>query len=88
MNSTEAMLAYEATQGRLLEAAALVSQALIDVEKIRDAQPESYSPTYRNQLDRAFNSKRPYTLKDAKRNALCSAKLLRQAWELLDPVGK
>lgn len=68
---------------RLRAAAALVSQALIDVDHIRDAKPVRYAPTYENEF-RGSYERRPYTLKDAKPNAAHAARLLRQAWEILD----
>ena len=76
--------ALEAAEDRLRTAAALVSQALIDVEQIRDRPPQGLYPTYRNELER-HRDKRPFNMKDARYRATVAARMLREAWEILDP---
>lgn len=72
---------------RLYAASLLVSQALRDVEEIRDRPPQGLYPTYRNDLERS-RDRRPFNMKDARYRAASASRLLREAWELLDPSLK
>ncbi len=74
----------EEAEDRCVEAAALVAQAIQLVDSIREAAPQGLYPSYRNLLDRP-RDKRPYNMKDAKREAANAARLLREAWDILDP---
>ena len=66
------------------EAALLVSQAVGEVDSIVAANPVGYS-------DFGFNSRRnqhdkhAFTMREAKQRARYAVKLLREAWEMLDP---
>jgi hypothetical protein len=66
------------------EAALLVSQAVYEVDTIVTANPVGYSDFGTNPR-RNHNDKRSFTMKDAKHRAKHAAKLLREAWEMLDP---
>lgn len=70
---------------RLSVAALLLSQALIDVEVIRDRPPQGLYPTYRNELER-HRDRRTFSIKDASKRATSAATLMRKAWMLLDPT--
>lgn len=67
-----------------LEVSYLVAQAISEIDHIVDTNFTGYSDFGVN-LSRNLNDKRKFTLKDAKRNAKYAAKLLREAWEILDP---
>lgn len=67
-------------------AALLVEQALGEVEAIRLAVPQSYADL--DISNHPYNARRKMTMKDAKPKATRAAALLRQAGELLDPIGK
>jgi hypothetical protein len=83
--------AREALEDAIRQASFLVAQALPDVEAIALAAPQRYADDpaitegYRANFDRPYNARRPFTLKDARPLARTSARLLREAWELLDP---
>ena len=48
----------------------------------------SYETMQKSGFNRKRGWRRSYTLKDARSDASCAAIQLRQAWELLDPIGK
>lgn len=66
------------------EAALLVSQAVGEVDSIVSAKPVGYSD-FGSNPHRHHNDKRAFTLREAKQHASYAAKLLREAWEMLDP---
>lgn len=74
----------EAAKHLRQEAAMLVSQAVGEVDSIVTANPVGYSDFGRNPR-RNHNDKHAFTLREAKQRASYAAKLLREAWEMLDP---
>lgn len=79
-----AILAVKPTEDDRTAAAALIGQALLEIDSIHEAAPMGLTPTYYNDLHRP-RDKRPFTLKDAKPRAKVAARMLREAWELIDP---
>lgn len=86
--------ARERLDDAVAQASSLVAQVISEVETIDRATPQRYSddPTvtegYRANFERASNARRKFTLKDARPLARYSARLLREAWEVLDPALK
>lgn len=68
------------------KASLLVSQALLEIEQIVEAKDQNYTDYQTN--PEHFWKKRKFTLADAKPRARAASKLLREAWELLDPCGE
>jgi hypothetical protein len=66
------------------EASMLVSQSIGEIDSITQARPVAYSDFGANPR-RNHNDKHPFTLREAKQHASYAAKLLREAWEMLDP---
>jgi hypothetical protein len=83
--------AREALDDAVRGAADLVAQSIPEVEAIAVAAPQMYADDpriaegYRANFERPHNATRAFTLKDARPLARHSARMLRQAWELLDP---
>jgi hypothetical protein len=71
-------------EDRLTAAALLVSQALGEVDAIHEAKPVGYADFGTN-FRRAHNDRHPFTMRDAKPRARVAARLMREAWQLLDP---
>lgn len=66
-------------------ASLLVSEALAEVLKVVKAEDQLYADRETN-FNRPVNARRKYTLKDAREHARYAERLLREAWELLDPT--
>lgn len=66
------------------EAALLVSEAMSVVIEIAEARRQGYAD-YPANPQRGRLETRPMTMKDAKQRARYAEKLLRQAWDILDP---
>ena len=66
-------------------AALLVEQALNEVDKIVAANKSIYADVDTNP-HRTSMDRRKFTLADAKPLARSAANLLREAWEILDPI--
>ena len=66
------------------DAAPLVSQAVGEVDSNVAANPVGYSDFGVNPR-RNHNEKHAFTMREAKQRARYAAKLLREAWEMLDP---
>lgn len=64
------------------EIAALIEQALAEVDAIAAGAAQKYS----EESKKDFWKRRPMTMKDAKPKAQTAAILLRQAWDLADPA--
>lgn len=71
---------------RMLEAAALLQHALIDIDHVANATRQSYAD-YQDNPHRGRLETRPMTMKDAKRLAGRASRTLRQVWDILDPPG-
>jgi hypothetical protein len=81
------LVAREDVENLLAAAALLVTQALQDVEAIQDAKSVERADLHiRNVYKCPEDMRRPFTLKDAKPRARCAARLLRQAWDVLEPT--
>ena len=70
------------TEDDIKQAALLIGQALFEIDKIVDGADVDYT-NYRN---RGIFDTKKMTMKEAKPKAKQAANLLRQAWEILDPV--
>jgi len=82
-------IAKDALETSLAAAAALVSQSIISVEAIANAKPVFRADLHiRNTYKTPADLQRPYSLKDAKPDARLAAKMLREAWDLVDPASK
>jgi hypothetical protein len=66
------------------EASFLVAQAIGEIDVIVDTNFTGYAD-FGDNPRRNHTDKRPFTLKDARPHARYAAKLLREAWEMLDP---
>lgn len=67
------------------EASFLVAQAVGEIDRIVDTNFTGYSDIPSNPR-RNHSDRRPFTLKDARPHAAYAARLLREAWEMLDPM--
>jgi hypothetical protein len=73
---------------RLEAVALLISQALSLADDLAGKDRIGYTPTYRNLLDHGHKGTRKKTMADAKREARQVATILRQAWEIADPISE
>lgn len=82
--------AVVALEDRIFAATLELTAALEYVDRIRmEKECEiSYETMQRSRFRRKDGWRRAYTLKDARSNAETAAIRLRNAWEILDPIGK
>lgn len=85
--------AREALDDAVYQAGRRVAEAITNVEAIVVAAPEVYSDDPKwggpvQNFDRPSNARRKFTLKDAKPRARYATRVLREAWEVLDPSLK
>lgn len=73
------------TDDERLDLMRLVTQALEHVEAIAQAAPQMRADVHKRDIRRKDDAYRPYTLKDAKPRARAAVKLLREAWDMVDP---
>jgi hypothetical protein len=66
------------------QAAMLIEQALIEVDAIEHAKDLRYA----DEDAHSYNARRKMTMKDAKLKARHASRLMRQAWELLEPTNR
>ena len=79
-------IAFESLIDSFAEVSGLISQALLDIELVRDAKPVERADLHIRKIYKCpADMHRPFTLKDAKSRASYAAKLIRQAWEVVDP---
>lgn len=85
------LVSREDVEDLLSRVTMLLTEALMDVENIANAEPLKHAdhPTLnegcRANFNRGHHEKRAYTLKDAKPRARVAAAKLRQVWDLVDP---